>query len=225
MCEHMDHSNKRIYVRFLKRPLDFSLALLAVVFLSPLFLLVAVLVVVKLGRPVIFRQERPGLNEKIFTLYKFRTMTDERNGKGELMPDCERLTKFGRWLRSTSIDELPELFNILKGDMSVVGPRPLLKEYLPYYTQTERIRQSVRPGLSGLAQISGRNCIAWGARLAKDVEYTNQISFFFDLRIIITTIRLVLRSSGVKDDTRAAEGNFADIRKTGELENRQGVDA
>jgi lipopolysaccharide/colanic/teichoic acid biosynthesis glycosyltransferase len=204
---------KGIYSKFFKRPIDFLLALLSVIVFSPLFVVISFLVLNKLGKPVIFRQERPGLNEKTFILYKFRTMTDSRDEKGELLPDSLRLTPFGKWLRRTSVDELPELFNILKGDMSVVGPRPLLKAYLPYYTRKERARHLVRPGLSGLAQISGRNGIAWADRLEKDVEYTQRISFSLDSRIVLETIRMVLKSKGVSEDTQRTEGNFAVIRK------------
>lgn len=184
-----------LYRRFFKRPMDFVLSLLALIVLSPVFLVVAVLVRLKLGSPVIFKQKRPGLNEKIFTMYKFRTMTDERDVNGELLPDSVRLTKFGRLLRSTSLDELPELFNILKGDMSIVGPRPLLIRYLPYYTERERLRHSVRPGLTGLSQVTGRNLLEWDKRLGFDVDYARNISFYNDVVIIFLTIKkVVLRS-------------------------------
>jgi lipopolysaccharide/colanic/teichoic acid biosynthesis glycosyltransferase len=179
--------NKGIYRRFLKRPMDFILSLMAIIVLSPVLIIVGVLVRVKLGSPVLFKQKRPGLNEKIFTMYKFRTMTDEKDENGELLPDSVRLTKFGRMLRSTSLDELPELFNILKGDMSIVGPRPLLERYLPYYTDTEKLRHTVRPGLSGLAQINGRNNLDWDSRLGLDVEYVQDITFSLDLSIILKT--------------------------------------
>ena len=179
--------NKGIYRRFLKRPMDFILSLMAIIVLSPVLIIVGVLVRVKLGSPVLFKQKRPGLNEKIFTMYKFRTMTDAKDENGELFPDSVRLTKFGRMLRSTSLDELPELFNILKGDMSIVGPRPLLERYLPYYTDTEKLRHTVRPGLSGLAQINGRNNLDWDSRLGLDVEYVQDITFSLDLGIILKT--------------------------------------
>ena len=169
----------KIYERYIKRPMDIILSLIAIVGLAPVLLLVAVLVRKKLGKPVIFTQERPGLNEKIFKLYKFRSMTDERNENGELLPDEVRLTRFGKFLRSTSLDELPELFNILKGDMSVVGPRPLLVKYLPLYNDFQKHRHDVRPGLSGLAQINGRNAITWEKKFEYDVEYTKNITSNF----------------------------------------------
>ncbi|WP_280922266.1 sugar transferase [Ammoniphilus resinae] len=186
-----------MYRRFIKRPMDFLLSLIAIIVLSPVLLAVAILVRVKLGSPVLFMQKRPGLNEKIFTMYKFRTMTDERDENGELLPDSVRLTKFGRFLRSTSLDELPELFNILKGDMSVVGPRPLIIRYLPFYTENEKLRHSVRPGLSGLAQISGRNHLNWEERLATDIEYVTNISFYLDIKIILKTIIKAFKREGV----------------------------
>ena len=178
-----------MYKYFFKRLLDFVLSLLAIIVLSPVLLITAILVRTKLGSPVIFKQERPGKNEKIFTLYKFRTMTDEKDEEGNLLPDEIRLTKFGKLLRSTSLDELPELFNILLGDMSIVGPRPLLVSYLPYYNEEEKHRHDVRPGLTGLAQVSGRNYIAWDDRFKKDVEYVNNQSFLLDVKVIINTIQ------------------------------------
>ena len=187
MTESKVKPNNGIYRIFLKRPMDFILSLMAIIVLSPVLIIVGVLVRFKLGSPVLFKQKRPGLNEKIFTMYKFRTMTDEKDENGELLPDSVRLTKFGRMLRSTSLDELPELFNILKGDMSIVGPRPLLERYLPYYTDTEKLRHTVRPGLSGLAQINGRNNLDWDSRLGLDVEYVQDITFFLDLNIILKT--------------------------------------
>lgn len=194
----MKHSsNKGIYRNYLKRPLDFILSLLAIIILSPLFLLIAILVKINLGSPVIFKQERPGLNEKIFVMYKFRTMTDEKNENGVLLPDSLRITRLGKFLRSTSLDELPELFNILKGDMSFVGPRPLLIRYLPYYTDTERLRHSVRPGLTGLAQVNGRNNLDWDNRLATDVDYVNNITFIQDVKIILKTIIKTIKREDV----------------------------
>ena len=161
---------KGIYERYFKRPMDFVLSLLGIIVLSPLMLIIALLVRFKLGRPVIFKQERPGWNERIFTLYKFRTMTDEKGENGELLPDELRLTKFGKFLRSTSLDELPELFNILKGEMSIVGPRPLLVDYLPLYNEQQRRRHEVRPGLTGWAQVNGRNAISWEEKFDLDIE-------------------------------------------------------
>ncbi len=189
--------NNGIYRRFLKRPMDFILSLMAIIVLSPVLIIVGVLVRVKLGSPVLFKQKRPGLNEKIFTMYKFRTMTDEKDENGELLPDSVRLTKFGRMLRSTSLDELPELINILKGDMSIVGPRPLAVQYLPYYSETERMRHLIRPGLSGLAQINGRNTATWEDRFNYDVKYVNEITFLGDLKIIFQTVLKAIQRSDI----------------------------
>ena len=189
--------NKGIYRRFFKRPMDFIVSLMAIIFLGPVLVIIALLVRVKLGSPVLFRQIRPGLNEKLFTMYKFRTMTNEKDENGELLPDSARLTRFGRMLRSTSLDELPELFNILRGDMSIVGPRPLLERYLPYYTEAERLRHDVRPGLSGLAQINGRNDLDWDRRLELDVEYARSLTFIMDIRIIAETLRKAVGGEGV----------------------------
>ena len=200
------------YARFFKRPLDMLCALTALIILSPVFLVVAVLVRVKLGSPVIFCQERPGKNEKLFIMYKFRSMTDERDREGRLLPDPMRLTRFGKRLRASSLDELPELWNILKGDMSLVGPRPLLTSYLPWYRARERQRHSVRPGLTGLAQVCGRNFIDWDSRLELDVRYTENISLAADLKIIAMTFETVLRRKNVAEDTDQAEGNLARIR-------------
>ena len=205
-----------MYKNGIKRGLDLLLSFCAIVVLSPVLLVLAVLVRVKLGSPVLFRQERPGKDEKIFTLCKFRTMTDERGADGELLPDAVRLTKFGKFLRATSLDELQELFNILKGDMSLIGPRPLLVSYLPYYTEKEKKRHSVRPGLTGLAQVSGRNFLDWDKRLQKDVEYVENLSFKMDVKVLLLTIKTVLgHSEEVAEDTNAVEGNFAEIRHAG----------
>ena len=202
-----------IYSKYIKRLLDILISLTFIVLFSWLYLILVILVRIKLGSPVLFCQERPGYNEKIFTLYKFRTMTDKRDENGMLLPDSERLTRFGSMLRSTSLDELPEMFNILKGDMSLIGPRPLLVEYLPYYTAEERLRHSVRPGLTGLAQVSGRNYLASDKRLAKDVEYVNHISFIMDFRIIIKTIMVVFKKEDVSVDTNVVEGYLWDERQ------------
>ena len=202
-----------MYRKYIKRLLDFILSLFAIIILSPVLLIVALLVRIKLGSPVIFKQKRPGLNEKIFTLYKFRTMTDAKDEHGNLLTDEIRLTKFGKLLRSTSLDELPELFNILKGDMSIVGPRPLLVNYLPFYSDVEKHRHDVRPGLTGWAQVNGRNFLNWDYRLKKDVEYVNNISFLFDIKIIVNTVLIVLKKSDIATDTRTVESNFAEERK------------
>ena len=202
-----------LYNKYIKRILDILISLTFIVLFSWLYLILVILVRIKLGSPVLFCQERPGYNEKIFKLYKFRTMTDKRDENGTLLPDSERLTKFGSMLRSTSLDELPEMFNILKGDMSLIGPRPLLVEYLPYYTEEERLRHSVRPGLTGLAQVSGRNYLAWDKRLARDVEYVNHISFIMDVRIIIKTIMVVFKKEDVSVDTKVVEGYLWDERQ------------
>lgn len=186
-----------MYAKYIKRPLDFMLSLIAIIILSPLLLIVAILVRIKLGKPVIFKQQRPGKNEKIFTLYKFRTMTDKKDENGNLLPDEQRLTKFGKALRSTSLDELPELINILKGDMAIVGPRPLLVEYLSLYNEEQRHRHDVRPGLTGLAQISGRNAITWEEKFKDDLEYVNNITFIQDAKIILKTITKVFKREGI----------------------------
>ena len=213
-----------MYKKCVKRLSDILISGLALMILSPVLLVVAILVKTKLGSPVIFHQERPGKNEKIFTLCKFRTMTDERDEQGNLLPDSVRLTKFGKFLRTTSLDELPELWNIFKGDMSIIGPRPLLVSYLPYYTEKEKLRHSVRPGLTGLAQVSGRNFIDWDRRMAQDVEYVENLTFGMDMKVLVMTVKTVLgMGNEVAEDTNAVEGNFAEIRKkrleeTGSLE-------
>ena len=201
------------YKKFGKRFLDLLLSTLAIVILSPVLLVVAILVRIKLGSPVLFHQERPGRNEKIFTLCKFRTMTDKRDEKGNLLQDEDRLTKFGKLLRATSLDELPELFNIWKGDMSIIGPRPLLVSYLPWYTEEERLRHTVRPGLTGLAQVSGRNFLDWDSRLSKDVEYVKNLSFAMDIKVLVKTVTVVFARDEVAEDTSVSEGNLAEIRK------------
>lgn len=203
-----------MYRNCIKRGLDFLLSLCGIILLSPVLSVLFILVRVKLGSPVLFKQERPGRGEKIFTLCKFRTMTDEKDEEGNLLPDAVRLTKFGKFLRGTSLDELPELFNILKGDMSIIGPRPLLVSYLPYYTEREKLRHSIRPGLTGLAQVSGRNFIDWDRRLEKDVEYVENLSFMMDVKVLWMTVQTVLgHTEEVAEDTSAVEGNFAQIRK------------
>ncbi len=181
-----------MYRKFFKPLLDRVCAFLALLILAPLLLVLAFLVRMKLGTPVIFSQERPGLNEEPFLLFKFRSMTNEKDIEGKLLPDDDRLTRFGRTLRNTSMDELPELWNVLKGDMSFVGPRPLLMEYLPYYTDYERRRHTVKPGITGLAQVSGRNAVTWEEKFSFDNEYTDRMSFSLDLLILIRTVRQVL---------------------------------
>lgn len=198
------------YEKYFKRPLDILCALTALIVFSWLYIIVAILVRVKLGSPVIFKQPRPGKDEKIFNLYKFRSMTDERDENGELLPDEVRLTKFGKLLRATSLDELPEAFNILKGDMSVVGPRPLMARYLKYYNDVEKRRHDVRPGLSGYAQIHGRNDVNWDERLKLDIYYVDHVSFIMDIRILLDTVLVVLKRDGISTDEMV---NFDDFRK------------
>lgn len=193
----MNSSKGGLYKRFIKRLTDFILSLIAIIVLSPVLLIVGALVRFKLGSPILFKQERPGLNEEIFMMYKFRTMTDEKDENGNLFPDSERLTKFGKFLRSTSLDELPELFNILKGDMSIIGPRPLLVRYLPYYREEERLRSKVRPGITGLAQVSGRNALTWDERFKTDVDYVINLSFILDVKILINTILVVFQRKDI----------------------------
>lgn len=189
--------NEGLYERFVKRPQDFILSIVALIVLSPVMLIVAILIRVKLGSPVIFSQLRPGRHEIIFRMYKFRTMTDERGKTGELLPDSVRLTKFGRFLRATSLDELPGLWNVLKGDMAVIGPRPLLVQYLPLYNDNQRKRHLVRPGLSGLAQVNGRNAISWDDKFKLDVQYIENLSFVLDCMIIFMTIKKVFVREGI----------------------------
>ena len=197
-----------MYAKYIKRILDFVLSLVALIVLSPVLLIVAILVRVKLGSPIIFKQQRPGKNEKIFTLYKFRTMTDKKDENGNLLPDSERLTKFGKFLRSTSLDELPELVNILKGDMAIVGPRPLLVEYLSLYNEEQKHRHDVRPGLTGLAQVSGRNSITWKEKFNDDLEYIEKISILEDIKIIFTTIGKVFKREGISQEGNVTMEKF-----------------
>lgn len=197
-----------MYKRFVKRCLDFLLSLAALIILSPVLLLVAILVRCKLGSPILFKQERPGLHEKIFCMYKFRTMTDAKDADGNLLPDEVRLTKFGKLLRSTSLDELPELFNILKGDMAIVGPRPLLVQYLSRYNERQRHRHDVRPGFTGLAQVNGRNSISWQEKFEWDVKYVEQVSFLMDVKIIAKTVGVVLKRDGISSETSATMEEF-----------------
>lgn len=197
-----------LYEKYIKRPQDFLCALFAIIVLSPAMFITAVFVRVKLGSPVIFKQPRPGKGGEIFRLYKFRTMTDERDEKGKLLPDEVRLTKFGRLLRSTSLDELPELINILKGDMSVVGPRPLLVRYLDRYNSHQARRHEVRPGFTGYAQVHGRNAISWEEKFDMDVKYVDHITFLGDWKIIFQTVKTVLLKEGISSDTSATMEEF-----------------
>lgn len=197
------------YERFFKRPLDIICALMAILVFWWLYIIVAFLVRVKLGSPVLFKQPRPGKNEKIFNLYKFRTMTDAKDKNGNLLPDDKRLTRFGKLLRATSLDELPEAFNILKGDMSVVGPRPLLVKYLPLYSEEQKHRHDVRPGLTGLAQVSGRNAITWQDKFQYDVTYVNKITFSGDCKIVMDTVKkAILRNDGISQAGNATMEEF-----------------
>jgi len=204
----MKHKSYGPYEKFIKRPQDFLCALLATIVLSPVMLITAILVAVKLGRPVLFKQERPGRNAKIFKIYKFRTMTDERDEEGNLLPDDVRLTSFGKKLRATSLDELPELFNMLKGDMSVVGPRPLMPKYLPRYNERQARRHEVRPGFTGLAQVHGRNSISWEEKFDWDVKYVDHITFLGDWKIIFETVKTVLKREGITSDTSVTMEEF-----------------
>lgn len=194
--------------KYIKRFFDIISSLLAIIILSPVLAVTAVLVRIKLGSPVLFKQERPGKDEKIFTLYKFRTMTDEKDENGELLPDEVRLTKFGQFLRSTSLDELPELFNILKGDMSVIGPRPLLVRYLPRYNSHQKRRHEVRPGLSGWAQVNGRNTVSWEDKFNMDVEYVDNYSLLMDIKILLMTVVNVLKHDGISSETSVTMEEF-----------------
>jgi len=197
-----------LYVKYIKRILDFLLALITVFILGIPMLLVALLVRIKLGSPVLFKQDRPGKDGKIFQMFKFRSMTDERNEKGELLPDEVRLTSFGKKLRSTSLDELPELINVLKGDMSFIGPRPLLVRYLPLYSERQSRRHEVRPGITGYAQVNGRNAISWEEKFEKDVWYVENISFWTDISILFKTVVVVFGRKGISSETAATMEEF-----------------
>lgn len=213
-----------MYRKYIKRLLDIFISLAGIVVLSPVLLILWILVRSKLGSPALFTQQRPGKDEKIFKLYKFRSMTDERDEEGNLLPDEVRLTSFGKKLRSTSLDELPELFNILKGDMSVIGPRPLLIKYLPLYNETQKHRHDVRPGLTGLAQMNGRNAITWEKKFAYDVEYVQKLSFAMDAKIFFGTIRAVLAREGISSENDATmeafTGTPADYEEKGKGEQK-----
>ncbi len=194
------HKSRGIYEAYFKRVIDFICGMLVLVILWPLYVVLAIMVRIKLGSPVLFTQDRPGKDEKIFKLYKFRTMTEERDEKGELLPDDKRLTSFGSWLRRTSMDEIPEAFNIVRGDMSLIGPRPLLVSYLPFYNERERLRHMVRPGLTGYAQAHGRNAVSWEDKFAMDAQYVEDITFCSDVKIIVDTVIVVLKRDGIDLD-------------------------
>lgn len=209
-----EHKPYGPYEKYCKRPLDICCALAAILFFWWLYLILAVAVRIKLGSPVIFRQDRPGKNEKIFQLRKFRTMTDEKDGNGNLLPDEKRLTPFGKMLRSTSLDELPEVFNILRGDMSVVGPRPLLVKYLPRYNEEQRHRHDVRPGLTGLAQVNGRNTVSWEEKFRYDVDYANHITLLGDIKIILQTVsKAFFKKEGISSETSATMEEFTGTKE------------
>ena len=210
-----------MYKKYIKRLLDIVISLIALILFSPVMLIVAILVRLKLGSPVIFKQERPGKDEKIFKLYKFRSMSDKKDENGKLLPDCERLTKFGKILRATSLDELPELVNILKGEMSLIGPRPLAVCYLPYYNENEKKRHSVRPGLTGLAQINGRNALNWEERFSYDIEYVENITFINDLKILFKTVYKVFKRDGVVTRGTGKTIDFDEYRKKQLEENKE----
>ncbi len=210
---------RKFYDCVIKRAIDFFVALFALVLLSPVLCVLCILVRVKLGSPIVFKQQRPGKNGKIFTLYKFRTMTDERDGNGELLPDEVRLTKFGQLMRSLSLDELPEFINILKGDMSFVGPRPLLVEYLELYSERQAMRHNVRPGLTGLAQANGRNLLTWEDKFEYDVEYVENISLWLDIKILFKTVSGVLKREGISSENSATMERF-----TGEKTEKEAVE-
>lgn len=214
----MSGHKKGIYEKYIKRPQDFLCALLAFIVLSPVMLVTALLIRKKLGSPVIFTQERPGLNGKVFKLYKFRSMSDAKDAEGNLLPDEERLGMFGKRLRSTSLDELPELINILKGDMSVVGPRPLLVRYLPLYNEHQARRHEVRPGFTGYAQVNGRNAISWEEKFDYDVEYVDHVTFLGDWKIIFQTVKTVLCRDGISSDTSVTMEEFRGTAKKENVE-------
>lgn len=207
-----------MYRKFLKRFLDIIISLIFILCFWWLYLIIAILVRMKLGSPVLFKQDRPGLNKKIFKMYKFRTMTDEKDKNGILLSDAERLTKFGKFLRSTSLDEIPEFFNILRGDMSLIGPRPLLVEYLNYYTDDEKKRHNVRPGISGWAQVNGRNSLSWEEKFKYDIEYVEKLSFLFDFKIVLLTIKKVLKREDISDFKE--ENKEIDFDKYREMEKK-----
>ena len=202
-----------MYKKFFKRFFDIILSLLAIIILSPVYIIISILVLIFMGWPILFKQPRPGKNEKIFNMYKFRTMTNKKDEKGNLLPDDQRLPKFGKFLRKTSLDELPEFFCILFGKMSFIGPRPLLVKYLPYYTEEEHHRHDVRPGLTGWAQCNGRNAVNWDDRFKLDLEYVNNLSFKMDMKVIFKTIKVVLKSEGITDGKTETMTFLDEVRK------------
>ncbi len=202
-----------MYKKFFKRLFDLIFSFIALIIFMPIMIILYLIIRLNLGKPVIFKQKRPGMNEKIFTLYKFRTMTNQKDKNGNLLPDEKRLTHLGNFLRHTSLDELPELINILKGDMSIVGPRPLLVEYLPLYSDAQKIRHTVRPGLTGLAQVNGRNSISWEEKFSNDIKYVQNISFLTDIKIIIRTISLVFKQEGISDNDTPTMQKFKGMEK------------
>ena len=205
--------NKKVYPRYIKRLLDIVLSIIAIILLSPIYIVVSILVLIFMGWPILFKQPRPGKNEKIFNMYKFRTMTNKKNKDGVLLSDEERINKFGKFLRTTSLDELPELFCILTGKMSIVGPRPLVVSYLPYYNDREKHRHDVKPGLTGLAQINGRNTLQWEERFEYNIEYVNNVPFKMDLKIIIYTIKKVFKREDIVLSGTGKIENFNIYRK------------
>ena len=209
----INHKPYGIYEKYIKRPLDAFLSTGALIVLSPVLLVVGILVKLKLGSPVIFTQQRPGKDEKIFKLYKFRTMTDDRDENGKLLPDEDRLTSFGKWLRSTSLDELPELYNIVKGDMAIVGPRPLAVQYLPYYNDKEKHRHDVLPGLTGEAQVRGRNSLKWEEKFSYDLEYIYNISFFRDITLLFETINVCMKRNNIGERGKGNSVDFDEWRR------------
>ena len=202
-----------MYQKYIKRLLDIILSLIAIIITLPIFIIIGILVLILIGKPAIFRQKRPGKNEKIFTMYKFRTMSNKKDESGNLLPDELRLTKLGKFLRKTSLDEIPEFINILKGDMSFVGPRPLLVEYLPYYTEEEHHRHDVRPGLTGLAQISGRNLLNWDDKFRKDIEYVKNVTFIKDFKIVLKTFYTVIKREGINNQNSTTMISLESERK------------
>ena len=211
-----------MYRKYIKRLLDIILSLIAIIILLPIYAIISILVLIFMGWPILFKQPRPGKNEKIFNMYKFRTMTNKKDKEGNLLPDEQRLNKFGKFLRATSLDELPELFCILTGKMSIVGPRPLLVKYLQYYTEEEKHRQEVRPGLTGLAQVCGRNNLDWDERFEKDIEYVNKITFINDTKIVIKTITSIVKRKDVEIPKESHDLDI--IRRRKEEEKNECID-